>query len=156
MRGYDIRRGNWRMLELAGAAAITVSDTSHNEIPQNKIDNNEIDNNKIESNEITLVGEIVDSKCFLGVMKPGDGPIHKACADLCLRGDIPPMFIANNSAGELVGYLLTNANGNSAATKFSQLTAEKVHITGQLKLRGELPIIMVSEIQLNKHIVFNM
>src|SRR5437773_10953915 len=39
---------------------------------------------------VELTGEIVDSKCFLGVMVPGSGKTHKECASLCLRGGIPP------------------------------------------------------------------
>lgn len=41
---------------------------------------------------IALRGEIVDSKCHLGVMKPGEGPTHRDCAVRCLLGRITPMF----------------------------------------------------------------
>lgn len=40
-----------------------------------------------------LEGEIVDSKCHLGVMKPGEGPTHRDCAVRCLFGRIPPMLV---------------------------------------------------------------
>ena len=42
--------------------------------------------------EVTLVGEVVDPKCWLGDMKPGDGKAHAACARLCMEGGIPPML----------------------------------------------------------------
>jgi hypothetical protein len=29
---------------------------------------------------MTLTGEIVDSKCYLGVMNPGQGKVHRDCA----------------------------------------------------------------------------
>ena len=29
---------------------------------------------------VALKGEVVDPKCFFGVMKPGDGKPHRACA----------------------------------------------------------------------------
>lgn len=38
-------------------------------------------------------GQIVDSKCHFGVMRPSTGLTHKACAALCVRGGIPPIFI---------------------------------------------------------------
>src|SRR5262249_5121008 len=38
---------------------------------------------------IKLTGEIVDSKCYLGVMNPGSGKIHRDCASRCLSGGIP-------------------------------------------------------------------
>jgi hypothetical protein len=40
-----------------------------------------------------LTGEICDGKCSLGVMRPGDKPAHKACANVCLLGGVPPVFI---------------------------------------------------------------
>jgi hypothetical protein len=40
--------------------------------------------------EFTLRGEIVDTKCFLGVMNPGQGKVHRDCAARCLSGGIPP------------------------------------------------------------------
>lgn len=40
-----------------------------------------------------LTGEICDGKCSLGVMHPGNKPAHKACANVCLIGGVPPVFI---------------------------------------------------------------
>ncbi len=42
-----------------------------------------------------LTGEICDGKCSLGVMHPGNGTAHKACANVCLIGGVPPVFIAS-------------------------------------------------------------
>ena len=47
---------------------------------------------------IVLRGEIVDSKCHLGVMKPGEGPTHRDCAVRCLLGRITPMFVPHSKA----------------------------------------------------------
>lgn len=40
-----------------------------------------------------LTGEICDGKCALGVMRPGNKPAHKACANVCLIGGVPPVFV---------------------------------------------------------------
>jgi nitrite reductase/ring-hydroxylating ferredoxin subunit/DMSO/TMAO reductase YedYZ heme-binding membrane subunit len=40
----------------------------------------------------TLRGEIVDSKCHLGVMKPGEGKTHRGCAIRCISGGVPPLL----------------------------------------------------------------
>jgi hypothetical protein len=40
-----------------------------------------------------LTGEICDGKCSLGVMRPGNRAVHKACANVCLIGGVPPVFI---------------------------------------------------------------
>ena len=41
-----------------------------------------------------LTGEICDGKCVLGVMRPGNTVAHKACANVCLIGGVPPVFVA--------------------------------------------------------------
>jgi hypothetical protein len=46
-----------------------------------------------------LKGEIVDSKCYLGAMRPGRGKVHMACAGLCVMGGIPPMFVVYRPEG---------------------------------------------------------
>jgi hypothetical protein len=40
-----------------------------------------------------LTGEICDGKCVLGVMRPGNGLAHKACANVCLTGGVPPVLV---------------------------------------------------------------
>jgi hypothetical protein len=40
-----------------------------------------------------LTGELCDGKCSLGVMRPGNKPAHKACANVCLIGGVPPVYI---------------------------------------------------------------
>ena len=45
---------------------------------------------------VTVTGEIVDSKCYLGVMNPGQGKVHRDCAARCLSGGIPPIFITTD------------------------------------------------------------
>jgi hypothetical protein len=41
---------------------------------------------------VRIRGEVVDSKCFLGVMNPGEGAAHRDCAVRCLSGGVPRMF----------------------------------------------------------------
>jgi len=42
-----------------------------------------------------LTGEICDGKCLNGAMRPGKGLAHKACANLCLIGMVPPVFVSS-------------------------------------------------------------
>jgi hypothetical protein len=58
--------------------------------------------------ELQLTGEIVDSKCYFGVMKPGAGKVHRDCAARCISGGIPPAFLVRDSSGNLVTLLLAN------------------------------------------------
>ena len=47
-----------------------------------------------------LSGEIVDGKCYLGVMNPGSGKVHRDCAARCLSGGVPTLFATNEFRGE--------------------------------------------------------
>jgi hypothetical protein len=61
--------------------------------------------------EVTLRGEITDPKCFLGVMKPGNGRPHKSCAVRCISGGIPPLLWVRGGVGREQGYLLVGPSG---------------------------------------------
>lgn len=55
---------------------------------------------------VVLRGEIVDSKCFLGVMNPGERTVHRDCAMRCLSGGIPAMFAYHDGSGPHLALLL--------------------------------------------------
>jgi hypothetical protein len=78
-------------------------------------------------------GEIVDSKCFLGVMVPGSGKTHKDCASLCLRGGVPPALFVQDRAGASALMLLTGASGEAIGARALQITGEAVEMTGMLQ-----------------------
>jgi len=56
-------------------------------------------------------GEIVDPKCFFGVMKPGRGKIHRSCAARCISGGIPPVFVSMNEQGNEEYFLMLDGKG---------------------------------------------
>ncbi|RNC84228.1 MAG: hypothetical protein ED556_12290 [Winogradskyella sp.] len=63
--------------------------------------------------EMTLQGEIIDPKCYFGVMKPGYGKIHRSCAVRCISGGIPPVLATTDDNNISEYYLLTDLNGNA-------------------------------------------
>ena len=136
--GFEIRRGNWRMLEVSGAHALR---------PATGINADEIiPLLKTKAlKEVVISGEIADSKCYLGVMKPGAGPIHKACAEVCLRGGIPPMLVAKDARQQKFGYLIARADGSNASTLLARHVAETVQISGQLQQQGDLLFIAMHD-----------
>ncbi|MEJ2177929.1 MAG: hypothetical protein P8Y12_08270 [Gammaproteobacteria bacterium] len=69
---------------------------------------------------MTLTGEIADSKCFLGVMKPGEGSIHRACAEVRLLGGIRSMLVVRDCNDIRYGYILTLPDGSPARLYRSQ------------------------------------
>lgn len=90
----------------------------------------------------TLRGEIVDYKCYLGAMKPGDGKGHKACAILCMTGGIPAMLVTHETAGPLYT-LLADANGDPIDEAIIAMAAEPVEVSGELVEVGPLRVLKV-------------
>jgi hypothetical protein len=90
---------------------------------------------------VTLRGEIVDSKCFLGVMTPGDGRTHSACASLCLRGGIPPALLVRDRAGRSGLYLLEDSTGESLSSRAADVAGEPVEMRGAIGQRGSWRIL---------------
>ena len=77
----------------------------------------------IDLGKVTLTGELVDSKCFFGVMKPAYGKIHRSCATRCIEGGIPVALSTN----KLEYYFV----GGEDILKFSQLIGKEVEIDAQ-------------------------
>jgi hypothetical protein len=89
------------------------------------------------SDPVTLTGEIVDSKCFLGVMVPGSGKTHKECASLCLRGGIPAGFHVQDRSGRSSLLLLTGPDGEPIGAPAVQSAGEATSVTGSIHRQGE-------------------
>lgn len=51
-----------------------------------------------------LNGEVVDGKCYLGVMNPGAGQVHRDCAARCLAGGLPALFVTGGEVLVLEGF----------------------------------------------------
>ncbi|MBY0311692.1 MAG: hypothetical protein K2W85_06465 [Phycisphaerales bacterium] len=83
-----------------------------------------------ELGSVTVRGEIVDGKCYLGAMKPGAGKTHKECATLCIRGGIPPIVIAFSADGSTEYLLLQSESGEAIDPALHHLIADPVEIRG--------------------------
>ena len=79
-----------------------------------------------------VVGEIVDSKCFLGVMNPGSLKPHKSCAIRCISGGAPPVLIARDPDGKAHQFLLTSPDGKVVNKQVLDMIAEPVAVTGEI------------------------
>lgn len=89
----------------------------------------------------TLVGEIVDSKCFLGVMNPGQLTPHRACAIRCISGGVPPVLLVHQKDGPAIYLLLVSAEGKPVNKQVLDMVAEPVEIVGDVERQGELLIL---------------
>ena len=88
--------------------------------------------------ERTLRGEIVDTKCWLGAMKPGEGKTHKECATLCIAGGIPPSLVTRDAEGRVFWLLLTSRDEGPIGDALLPFVGDFVETRGELVRRGDL------------------
>ncbi|HAV63569.1 MAG TPA: hypothetical protein DCY13_14530 [Verrucomicrobiales bacterium] len=89
----------------------------------------------------TLRGEIVDSKCWLGVMNPGRLATHRGCAVRCLSGGVPPILLVQYEGGRTEHYLLVGSDGRALNREILDFVAEPVTITGEVARQGDLLVL---------------
>ncbi|MEM1267644.1 MAG: hypothetical protein AAGI50_16685 [Pseudomonadota bacterium] len=88
-------------------------------------------------------GEICDGKCYAGAMHPGTGLAHRACANLCLLGGVPPVFV---SAAPVAGedfLLIADADGGPVTDLVLDHVAVYVSVEGRIERRGGLLVFLL-------------
>ena len=91
----------------------------------------------------TLRGEIVDSKCFLGVMNPGDLKPHRACAARCISGGIPPVLVTRAADGSETHFVLCSLLGEPVNEAVLPFVAEPVEVSGRLAQDGSYLLLSI-------------
>lgn len=84
-----------------------------------------------------LVGEIVDGKCYSGVMNPGEGKVHRDCAVRCLSGGIPPLFAVDDFKGAPATLVLTDHAQKLLPKTSLSLAAKRVRVRGHIFRVGD-------------------
>jgi hypothetical protein len=130
LQGTLIYRGNQTMIEVQPGTIQVTNSATMPVLPQT-----------IQLGNQRLTGEIVDSKCFLGVMNPGQLTPHRACAIRCISGGVPPVLLVRQKDGPAVYLLLVSAEGKPVNKQVLDLVAEPVEITGKVERQGELLIL---------------
>jgi hypothetical protein len=94
--------------------------------------------NMTELELVEFSGEILDPKCYFGVMKPGEGKIHKSCAIRCISGGIPPVFRKEKELTESSHryFLMVNEKGRPVKNEILDFVGERISIQGRT---GSIP-----------------
>ncbi|MEP7232404.1 MAG: hypothetical protein ABI691_19230 [Ginsengibacter sp.] len=77
-------------------------------------------------------GEIIDPKCYFGVMKPGEGKPHRDCAIRCILGGISPLMHVVNDKGESNYYIVVGPNGEKMNEAVQDYVAEPIELNARL------------------------
>jgi hypothetical protein len=84
-----------------------------------------------------LTGEICDGKCSLGVMRPGNAAVHKACANVCLIGGVPPVFITTTPVLGTRYLLMGDPDGHALPDALRDYVAITSRMDGTLERIGD-------------------
>lgn len=134
-RGTIINRDGTAMLEIFSADFVTTDAPAAGGVAA-----------PISLGRKTLTGEILDSKCWLGVMKPAEGAVHRGCATRCLSGGIPPLLIVHDAAIPSGQLLLLGPAGEPAHQRFLRYVGAPVTLTGEVLLQGKLVVMLVDAV----------
>lgn len=88
-----------------------------------------------------IAGEICDGKCASGVMRPGIGISHRACATLCLQGLIPAVFVATAPVAGSAFLLLADQDGRPGFDAFRHLIGLRIVLEGEVERRGDMLVL---------------
>ncbi len=126
LKGTLIYRDDLQMIEVVGNSVEKVTQTVA-----------AIEEKPESLGTFTLQGEIVDSKCYLGVMNPGNSKPHRECAVACLRGGIPPLFIVKDTGGKVSELWLLSEQGEPVNSDILDFVAEPIEISGEVSRIGD-------------------
>jgi len=90
-----------------------------------------------------LAGEICDGKCYAGAMRPGTGLAHKACANLCLIGGIPPVFVSSQPVAGAEFLMIAGPNGAPMPDAAYDRVAQYIAVEGDIARHGDLLVFAI-------------
>lgn len=128
--GVLLERGSLDMIQLRGG--------------RNGISAAEGDVPEVETTQLgrwKLAGEICDGKCLAGAMRPGRGLAHKACANLCLLGKVPPVFVSTQPVDGSEFLLITGPEGGHLPESAYHYVAQYISLEGEVERRGDLLVL---------------
>ena len=97
--------------------------------------------------EVTVVGEVIDSQCYISMGAKGDD--HRQCAIDCAKGGIP-LAIVEDKTGNV--YFVGNAKEQmkGANDMLVEHASHKVSVSGKVYEEGGARMILVKSVEMAK------
>lgn len=125
--GVILERGSLDMLQLRGGNNGMRAAEGDGVVPE-----------PVDLGRWKLAGEICDGKCLAGIMRPGRGLAHKACANLCILGDIPPVFVSSQPVEGSEFFMITGPGGADIMDTLRTYMAAYISVEGRIQRHGDL------------------
>ncbi|MEL6124900.1 MAG: hypothetical protein AAFR57_00725 [Pseudomonadota bacterium] len=130
--GVALKRGDLDMIQLRGGRNGLAAAEGDGAVPA-----------PVDLGRWRLTGEICDGKCYAGAMRPGTGLAHKACANLCLIGGVPPVFVITDTVDGEEFLVLASEEGGNITDAILSHTALLVEIEGRVERHGAVLIFRI-------------
>jgi len=143
LKGTLIYRGDQTMIEVVADSLVEVNPSESSPPGISPVPRESL-------GEQTLIGEIVDSKCYLGVMNPGALIPHRACAIRCLSGGIPPVLLVRTTNGPPLYFLLVSRRGQPVNREILDRVAEPVVVRGAVERQGSLLVLRADPAEIQR------
>jgi methionine sulfoxide reductase heme-binding subunit len=134
--GSLILREPFRMIEMNQPETFTILDPDSAPAPEPATS---------ALGEGKFTGELVDTKCWSGVMRPATGKVHRSCAIRCLSGGVPPGLLVRDGSGDGVVLLLSAPDGGTLNYDV-QLAGTFIEVEGSLQVVGGNPVLRARSI----------
>ena len=121
------------LIQLTSKNSILVPDKDFPEVPET-----------VDLGIKVVTGEIVDPKCYFGVMKPGYGKIHRSCAARCISGGIPGVLVSNDSKGKETYYIITDEDGQPLHEGLIDYIGQPAEMKGFVTQKGNWNYIKIN------------
>lgn len=141
IRGIVMERGTLRMLQLGGGEGglSPLGQDGALELPK-----------PTPLGRWRVSGEICDGRCVVGAMRPGEGLAHKACANLCISGGQPPIFVSTAPVEDETYFLMTGPDGGPVSDDILRHTAGLVTLEADLSRIGNMTVMAVDPSTLSR------
>lgn len=123
VHGSLLERDGYGMVATRSTPDWIMPDSSHLSLPAPVVE---------DLGEAELTGEILDTKCWFGAMRPNEGLSHKACATLCIASGVPPYFGVKDGRGRERALMITDLEGRELIQPLLSYVAEPVRAAGRI------------------------
>ncbi len=140
LMGTLIERGGVRMVELGDAGSVRFAGRATSVPATGRTE---------DLGRVAFDGELVDTKCWLGVMRPATGKVHRACAVRCLSGGVPPGLLLRDGDGNGAVVFLVGPSGRRLDFD-PQWGGRQIGVKGGLQLVDGTAVLRVDLMQLGR------
>jgi len=133
IQGIALKRGDLDMLQVSNRRnGLVASEITGPDLPE-----------PVPLGRWRLTGEICDGKCYAGAMRPGQGLSHKACANFCLSGGVPPLFVSTDAVDGATFFLMADLQGKPVTEAVMDHVATLVEVEGAIERRGGMHVLRI-------------